>query len=370
MSTIRFENITKVFAEANAPAVDNCSFKVAGGSFVVLLGPSGCGKTTLLKMVNRLYEPTSGTITLDGVDIRELEPTVLRRQVGYVIQQVGLFPHMTVAQNVAVVPELLGWSKDKIQARVRELLTLVALPPDEYCARYPSQLSGGQQQRVGVARALAGDPKVVLMDEPFGAIDAITRSTLQDEMLRLQRKLKKTVIFVTHDVEEALYLADKIVIMREGQVVQYNTPLEILTHPVDKVVRELVGADDMIRQLSLVRVASAMTGLPPNYRHNVEHAKSTDAKTKLGSQPGGEPTVDCDDTLRHALSLLLQTGAPTLTVVEHAKTESGVEESTPVGLLSLEQIRASTPGGDQAKPEGAKGKPGPKVPRSIVNLKS
>lgn len=317
MSSIRFENVTRVFPGAQEPAVNGCSFDVRAGSFVVILGPSGCGKTTLLKMVNRLYEPTAGTIKVDGVDIRNLEPVVLRRQIGYVIQQVGLFPHMTVAQNIAVVPELLAWSPERIQPRVKELLALVALDPEVYCSRYPAQLSGGEQQRVGVARALAGDPKVVLMDEPFGAIDAITRASLQNEMLRLQRKLKKTVLFVTHDVEEALYLADKIVIMRQGQLVQYDTPLNILTRPVDPFVGALVGADDMVRQLSLVRVESAMKALPPDYHVN------------------GDVTIARDDTLRHALSLLLQKGTASLVVVEG---------KTPVGMLTLEQIRASTPG--------------------------
>jgi len=184
MNAIRFEKVTKVFPGNAIPAVRGCSFEVEADSFVVLLGPSGCGKTTLLKMVNRLYEPTEGAIYLDGVDIREIEVTSLRRRIGYVIQQVGLFPHMTVAQNVAVVPELIGWSREKIAERVDALLDLVGLPPEEYSRRYPAQLSGGQAQRVGLARALAVDPRVMLMDEPFGAIDAITRASLQDEMLR------------------------------------------------------------------------------------------------------------------------------------------------------------------------------------------
>lgn len=317
MSAIRFDNVTKTFPDAASPAIRSCSFTVPSGSFVVLLGPSGCGKTTSLKIVNRLYEPTSGTVTVGGTDIRELEPTVLRRRIGYVIQQIGLFPHMTVAQNIAVVPDLLGWSQERQQQRVREMLTLVELPPDEYCGRYPGQLSGGEQQRVGVARALAGDPEVVLMDEPFGAIDAITRATLQDELLRLQRKLQKTILFVTHDVEEALRLADSIVIMRQGRVVQTGTPLEILTQPVNDFVRELVGADDMVRQLSLLRVDRAMEELPE----------------PLGDTQN--PTIPCGENLRRALSLLLQSGASMLTVVE---------EGVPIGLLTLDNIRSSTQG--------------------------
>ena len=315
MSAIRFEHVSKQFARNGKYAVQDYSLEIEAGKFVVLLGPSGCGKTTTLKMVNRLYEPTSGAIYLDETDIYQLNVTALRRQIGYVIQQIGLFPHMTVAHNIAVVPELLGWSRSKINSRVDELLALVDLPPAEYRNRYPSQLSGGQQQRVGVARALAGDPKVILMDEPFGAIDAITRAGLQTELLNLQRQLKKTVLFVTHDVDEALCLADKIVVMRTGRIVQYDTPFNILTQPANDFVYELVGADDMVRQLGLLRVETAMKALPANY------------------EPADRPTIELDDDLRHALSVLLQTGSAKLTVLR---------QTTPVGTLSLENIRAST----------------------------
>lgn len=314
MSAIAFEAISKQFADATAAAVVDVTLDIPSGAFVVLLGPSGCGKTTLLRMVNRLIEPTSGAIRLEGEDIRQLEPVQLRRRIGYVIQQVGLFPHMTVAQNIAVVPELLGWPRERTQARVRELLDLVDLPAAEYCSRYPAQLSGGQQQRVGVARALAGDPGVVLMDEPFGAIDAITRTALQDELLRLQRKLRKTVVFVTHDVEEALRLADKIVVMREGRIVQYDAPLAILTQPADAFVSHLVGAEDMVRQLGLIRVESAMLPLE-------------------GAPDIATPAISADTDLRQALSLLLRTGAPRLLVTA---------EGAPVGQLTLDRIRAAT----------------------------
>lgn len=296
------------------PAVDRCTLEVETGKLVVILGHSGCGKTTLLKMVNRLYEPTSGTIYLDGADIRQLKATRLRQQIGYVIQQSGLFPHMTVAQNIAVVPKLLGWPRPRIQARVDELLTLVQLPPQEYRNRYPAQLSGGQQQRIGLARALAGDPKVMLMDEPFGAIDAITRTSLQDEILRLQRQLTKTILFVSHDVEEALRLADYLLIMEKGQVVQYDTPFNVLTKPASPFVHDLMGADDMVRQLSLLRVETAMITMPDNFSRN------------------GEPTIERHDSLRHALSLILKTGARKLTVLENGD---------PVGVLTLEHIRDS-----------------------------
>ena len=314
MSAIRFEDVFLKFPGASHPAVNGCTCEIEAGQLVVILGPSGCGKTTLLKMVNRLYEPTSGRIYLDGTDIRKIQVTQLRRQIGYVIQQSGLFPHMTVAENIAVVPKLLGWSRMQYQARVDELLMLVELPPQEYRDRYPAQLSGGQQQRVGLARALAGDPKVMLMDEPFGAIDAITRQTLQDEILRLQRQLKKTILFVSHDVEEALRLADKIMILQKGQIVQFDTPFNILTRPAHPFVYELMGADDGVRQLSLLRVEAAMASVSPDY------------------QPGSEPVIARHENLRQALSLLLRTGAQKLTVLEGEEV---------VGILTLEQIRDS-----------------------------
>src|SRR5215218_9828326 len=232
MSAIVVENLTKQFPNEPRPAVDQVGFEVEDGTFVVLLGPSGCGRTTLLKMINRLYEPSSGRILVGDVDARSLPVTDLRRRIGYAIQQTGLFPHMRIEQNIAVVPQLLGWAKPQIDARIDTLLDLVNLPR-AYRKRYPRQLSGGEQQRVGLARALAADPAIMLMDEPFGAIDAITRARLQDELAEIQRKLRKTIIFVTHDVEEALRLADKIIVMRAGAIVQYDTPLGIITRPRD-----------------------------------------------------------------------------------------------------------------------------------------
>ncbi|HEY9641718.1 MAG TPA: ABC transporter ATP-binding protein [Coleofasciculaceae cyanobacterium] len=314
MSAIGFDQVSLRFPAASRPAVDQCSCEIAAGELVVILGPSGCGKTTLLKMVNRLYEPTSGKISLNGQDIRQIPVTKLRQQIGYVIQQSGLFPHMTVAQNVAVVPKLLGWSRPRIQERIDELLTLIQLPPQEYRHRYPAQLSGGQQQRIGLARALAGDPHVMLMDEPFGAIDAITRATLQDEILRLQRQLKKTILFVSHDVEEALRLGDRLLIMEKGRIIQYDTPFKVLTQPANQFVHHLVGADDMVRQLGLLRVETAMKQVPAAYSVN------------------GEPTVERQDSLRNALSLILKTGVQKLTVLE---------DGSPVGVLTLEHIRDS-----------------------------
>lgn len=313
MSAIRFEDVFLKFPGASAPSVNGCSCEIASGQLVVILGPSGCGKTTLLKMVNRLYEPTSGKIYLNDTDIRKLPATKLRQQIGYVIQQSGLFPHMTVAENIAVVPKLLGWSKMQYQARIEELLILIDLPPKDYRNRYPSQLSGGQQQRVGLARALAGDPKVMLMDEPFGAIDAITRETLQNEILRLQQQFKKTILFVSHDVEEALRLADKIMILQKGEIVQFDTPFNILTQPANTFVKDLVGADDLVRQLSLLRVETVMKAVQNNdFNHKY--------------------TIQRQDNLRQALSLLLQTGVDQLTVVDQREV---------VGILTLEQIRDS-----------------------------
>jgi osmoprotectant transport system ATP-binding protein len=323
MGELRFDHVSKQFSGTERPAVDDCSLTVEDGKFIVLLGPSGCGKTTLLKMVNRLYDPTAGTIYLDNKDIQQINVTGLRRQIGYVIQQTGLFPHMTVAQNVSVVPDLLRWDKARMQARVDELLDLVHLPPAQYRDRYPSQLSGGQQQRVGVARALAGDPQLILMDEPFGAIDAITRLSLQDETLRLQRQLRKTILFVTHDVDEALRLADKIVIMRHGKIVQYDTPLAILSQPADDFVNELVGGGDMVRQLGLVRVELAMQPLPPNF------------------QTEGQPTIAGDQNLREALSHLLRSDVQALVVTDNRG---------PVGLLHMDDLRIGDPRRGQAQP--------------------
>lgn len=314
MSSLAFQHVSKTFPNSTHAAVNDCSFAVDSGSFIVLLGPSGCGKTTLLKMVNRLLEPTAGEILIDGVNIRTMDVTGLRRRIGYVIQQIGLFPHLTVAQNIAVVPELIGWERARIEARVEELLNLVDMKPEYYRARYPAQLSGGQQQRVGLARALAADPQLLLMDEPFGAIDAITRATLQAEMLRLKNVIDKTVLFVTHDVDEALRLADKIVVLRAGRLVQYDTPYQILTAPADAFVRELVGANDMMRQLSLLNVAAVMMPLPNNFVLN------------------GTPTIQVTDNLRNALSKLLQTGTASLAVTQ---------EDKPVGMVSLDEIRAT-----------------------------
>ncbi len=239
---IEFRNVTKTFKGAGYSAVDHVSFTVEEGEFITILGSSGCGKTTLLKMINRLYEPDDGKVLLSGTDISSVDVVSLRRRIGYVIQQIGLFPHLTVGENIATLPKLLKWEKEKPAARVDELLIMAGLAPDEFRNRYPSQLSGGQQQRVGLARALAADPGIMLLDEPFGAIDSITRTKLQDELLALHGGMKKTFLFVTHDIEEALKLGTRVMIMNGGKVIQYDTPEQIIRNPADAFVRSLVEA--------------------------------------------------------------------------------------------------------------------------------
>ncbi|MFK0249347.1 ABC transporter ATP-binding protein [Amycolatopsis azurea] len=252
---IELENVTKRYAGTREPAVDDFSMVVPAGKIVVFVGPSGCGKTTTMRMINRLIEPTSGRITIGGDDALKLDVDTLRRRIGYAIQQAGLFPHFTVAQNIAVVPGLLGWDKKKVDDRVEEMMDLVGLDPADFRDRFPRQLSGGQQQRVGVARALAADPPVLLMDEPFGAVDPITRGNLQDELLRLQTELKKTIVFVTHDFDEAVKLGDKIAVLgNQSRILQYDTPDAILANPADDTVAGFVGAGASLKQLTLLRV--------------------------------------------------------------------------------------------------------------------
>ncbi|WP_250400691.1 betaine/proline/choline family ABC transporter ATP-binding protein [Streptomyces cellostaticus] len=254
-ATIELENLTKRYPGNPQPAVDNVSMEIRAGETVIFVGPSGCGKSTTLKMINRLIEPTGGRIRIDGEDVTRIDPVRLRRKVGYAIQSSGLFPHMTVAQNIALVPKMVGWSTSRVRERVEEMLDLVGLDPGEFRDRYPRQLSGGQQQRVGVARALAADPPVLLMDEPFGAVDPITRDHLQDELIRLQRELHKTIVFVTHDFDEAIKLGDRIAVLREhSHIAQFDTPEAILTNPSDDFVSGFVGAGAALKRLNLTRV--------------------------------------------------------------------------------------------------------------------
>ena len=286
---IVFDHATKRYPGRATPAVDDLSLTIPAGEICCLVGPSGGGKTTAMKLVNRLVELTSGDVRIDGRSVNSLDETELRRGIGYVIQQVGLFPHMTVAENVATVPRLLGWSKAETATRVDELLDLVDLPARDYRTRYASQLSGGERQRVGLARALAADPPVMLMDEPFGALDPITRTRLQKELLRIHAEVGKTIIFVTHDIDEAILLGDRIAILREGGVLaQYDTPEDLLAHPADEFVALFVGADRGLKRLSLTRLG--------------------DLELEPGNGAVG-PLLDADTTLRDALSAMLNAGA-------------------------------------------------------------
>jgi osmoprotectant transport system ATP-binding protein len=256
---IRLENLTKVFPGQEAPAVDDLSLEIPEGEIVVFVGPSGCGKTTTMKMINRIIEPTSGRIFLQGDDVTKVNGDKLRRRIGYVIQQIGLFPHMTIADNIATVPKMLGWDKKRTSDRVDELLETVSMDVS-YRERYPKELSGGQRQRIGVARAMAADPPVLLMDEPFGAIDPITRERLQNEFLRLQAEIKKTIVFVTHDIDEAIKMGDRIAILRtQSKIAQYDTPERILTDPADEFVEDFIGTGASIKRLSLSRVRDIET---------------------------------------------------------------------------------------------------------------
>ena len=317
MASIVFHEITKKYSGASSPAVDSVTFEVTEGSTCMLVGTSGSGKTTLLRMVNRLIEPTSGEILIDGKNVLTEDPIRLRRSIGYVIQQVGLFPHMNIAENVRVTADIAGgWSKQRLSSRVDELLELVGLPPDEYRERFPRQLSGGQQQRVGLARALATDPAILLMDEPFGALDAITRERLQDELLRIQRDVRKTILFVSHDMEEAFKLGDKIAVMSEGKLVQIGTPVELLAQPANAFVSKLVGADNIMRQLQYLPVSDAIDNRP-------------DAVSS--AHWGDSPSTASDATLLDAMLTLLQTNAPALAVTDGTSQE-------PLGYITLASI--------------------------------
>ncbi len=301
---IAFDRATKRYPGRAEPAVRELTLTVPAGAICCLVGPSGAGKTTAMKMVNRLIDITEGDITIGGRSVRSLEVTSLRRGIGYVIQQVGLFPHMSVADNVATVPRLLGWPKTRIAQRVDELLDLVELPADDYRGRYPSQLSGGERQRVGLARALAADPPVMLMDEPFGALDPITRARLQHELLRIQRELHKTVVFVTHDIDEAILLGDRIAILREGGVLaQYDTPEALLERPADEFVARFLGLDRGLKLLALRRLD----------------------ELDLAPLDGvSAPAADGSTTLRDALSQMITLGTRSLVVVDGAGKPRGV----------------------------------------------
>lgn len=277
---VRFENVKKMYGEETV--IDNLNLEIKEGQLVVLIGPSGCGKTTTLKMINRLIEPSSGSIYINGEDITRVNPVELRRKVGYVIQQIGLFPNMTIAQNVEIVPKLLGWPAEKRKARMEELLNMVDMDPKQYAGRYPSELSGGQQQRIGVLRALAAEPPLVLMDEPFGALDPITREALQDEVKKLQKKLKKTIVFVTHDMDEALKIADVIVLMRKGKIIQAASPEELLSNPADDFVVQFIGKQRLASNPGLEKVVDIMHPNPVTVSRNTGTAESVALMKRKG----------------------------------------------------------------------------------------
>ncbi len=357
---VEFREATKRYAGADRAAVDKLSLEVGEGEICVLVGPSGCGKTTAMRMANRMVEITEGDILIGERSVRERSPSELRREVGYVIQQIGLFPHRTIAENVATVPGLLGWDAERTRARVEELIGLIGLDP-EMADRYPAQLSGGQQQRVGVARALAANPGVMLMDEPFGAVDPINRERLQNEFLRLQAELRKTILFVTHDIDEAIKMGDRIAVLKVGgELAQYATPAELLMAPADGFVEDFVGADRALKRLALMRVAdidlwqaplahvgqatgevrAKLDGAEVPYALAVDSERrplgwlsSTDlAAETVPSRPdtSPEPVVELDDVMRDALSDLLQAETRYAPVVDG--------EGRIAGVLSVEII--------------------------------
>lgn len=306
---IELAHVTKRFGDV--AAVDDISLHIAKGKFCALVGTSGCGKSTTLRMINRLIEHSDGDIILDGQPVAAYDPVKLRRRIGYVIQHTGLFPHWTVARNIGLVPRLLKWSSADIQSKVEELMTLLGLPIDEFATKYPHQLSGGQAQRVGVARALAADPDILLMDEPFGALDPITREKLQDELARLQAQMHKTVVFVTHDMDEALRLADHLVVMREGRIVQQGSPLALLQHPNDPFVESLLGGLERgLKQAALTRIKDHMSPMGPTLP--------------------AQSRIPAAFSLRQGLSMMLRDHTDRLTVVD--------QHDVPVGELTLRKI--------------------------------
>ena len=325
-SPVFYQGVTKRYGDAAEPAVEALTLDVEAGEICVLVGPSGCGKTTALRMANRTVEMTEGDIRIGDRSVRERSPSELRREIGYVIQQIGLFPHRTVADNVATVPRLLGWDRERISSRVDELMALIGLEP-ELRDRYPGQLSGGQQQRIGVARALAANPRVMLMDEPFGAIDPINRERLQNEFLRLQREIRKTVLFVTHDIDEAIKMGDRIAVMRKGgRLAQYATPAELLMSPTNDFVEDFVGADRALKRLSLMRVADIDLWTAP--LAFVGQA-TNEVRAKIG---GAEvPHALLVDSERHPLGWLSEQDLRKQTVPERP-------DSSPDPILELEDV--------------------------------
>jgi len=375
-ATLEFRRATKRYPGQEEPAVNELSLTVPAGEICVLVGPSGCGKTTAMRMVNRMIDISDGDILLDDRSVTDREPAELRREIGYAIQQIGLFPHLTVGDNIATVPRLLGWEKERIAERVDELLKLVSLDPGETRDRYPAQLSGGQRQRIGVARALAVDPPLMLMDEPFGAIDPINRESLQNEFLRLQQALRKTIVFVTHDIDEAIKMGDRIAILKQGgHLAQFATPAELLMYPADKFVEDFVGADRALKRLALQRVrdidlwtaATVRVGEPvAEARAKLDDADidyllvvDEDGRPRGWLSERGlsgervteefrskaQPVVEMDDVLRDALSDLLESETRYGAVVDDGGRVQGI--------LSLEVISHVLQAPPEDVPHGA-----------------
>ena len=375
-ATLEFRAATKRYPGQDEPAVAGLSLEVPSGEICVLVGPSGCGKTTAMRMVNRMIDITEGDILLDGRSVKERKPAELRREIGYAIQQIGLFPHLSVADNIATVPRLLGWHKQRIRSRVDELLELVSLDPQETRDRFPAQLSGGQRQRIGVARALAVDPPLMLMDEPFGAIDPINRERLQNEFLRLQREIRKTIVFVTHDIDEAIKIGDRIAILQKGgRLAQYAPPAELLMHPQGRFVEDFVGADRALKRLALQRVRDVDLWKAPLVQVgepvSEAHAKVDDSEVPYPllvderGRPVGwlsdgglqgervaeelrspaKPVLELDDVLRDALSDLLQEEVQYGPVVD--------ERGAVCGVLSIEVLAHALRTDPEQVPSGA-----------------
>ncbi len=358
---IRIDTVTKRFG--STLAVNALSIEVSDGEVCVLIGPSGCGKTTTLRMINRLVEPTAGRILINGEDTCRSRPELLRRSIGYAIQSVGLFPHMTVEQNISVVPSIQGWDRSRISQRVRELLQLVGLDALTYATKYPPELSGGEAQRVGVARALAADPPILLMDEPFGAVDPLTRERLQQQFLAIQRKLRKTVVLVTHDLEEAVRLADRVAVMREGQLVQYDTPEALLATPADSFVRSFVGADRALKRISripltalmkptrnLMRLETEFSGEVPHTQRfawvtdadgrllgwmDTQHSDGAPSFYEMNSSDMERLAVPESASVREALSRMLGQGVRSIPVVDSSQHLQGE-----VTLRDIEEVTA------------------------------
>jgi osmoprotectant transport system ATP-binding protein len=359
---ISLQNVTKLYGQTIA--VNNFSLEIVSGKICVLIGPSGCGKTTLLKMINRLVEPTSGLIMFDNQDTSRINPEILRRSIGYAIQNVGLFPHMTIAENISIVPDLLNWKKARKESRVNELLELIGLNPAVYRSKYPRELSGGEAQRIGVARALAADPPLLLMDEPFGAVDPLTREKLQGQFEKIQHELKKTVVLVTHDLDEAIRLSDRIAVMKSGQLMQYDTPENILSKPANQFVHDFVGVDRALKRLSRIKVSSftrsvpfitinapvkqAISAVDDNVsiwvvdengillgwadRNLLRNSKSIREATVLPSLD--KISITEDATLRQALSIMLGEGVRSIPVIDRDKKY--------LGEISLRDIESAT----------------------------